>query len=186
MTRAFANHPPSRPCPTHAADAAVAAGEAARGRQQTWVRPDNPDAVCTSPGGRETETLPRSASSRISKFSRDPDASARRNTVAVTPIVEVRGPLPRVVEALHQFRPTPDKCRTRAHWSGPVALLTMGSATRTAFWVDEDNLTVDVSLPYGVTLAARGRSRSSPDPFLSLHGGGPCRELGEGTCVFAW
>jgi hypothetical protein len=89
-------------------------------------------------------------------------------------IVEVEGPLTRVVEALQKFRPPPKEHRTLAHWSGPVALLTMGTATGTAFWVDEDELTVvnindrhnvgvadsvmehlDATLPYEVTSTLR-------------------------------
>jgi hypothetical protein len=57
-------------------------------------------------------------------------------------IVEVQGPLPDVVEALQALRQPPKNRRTKAHWSGRIAMLKMGTATGTAFWVDEDNLTV--------------------------------------------
>jgi hypothetical protein len=79
-----------------------------------------------------------------------------------------------VVEALQKFRTPPKRRRVRAHWAGPVALMTMGSATGTAFWVDEDKLTIlnindrldtgvaesliahlDAALPYDVTSTLR-------------------------------
>ena len=91
----------------------------------------------------------------------------------VMSIVEVEGPLPQV-QALTQLRQPPRNRRARAQWSGNVALLEMGSATGTAFWINEDNLTVvnindrhdagvaesvvehlDKALPYGVSATLR-------------------------------
>jgi hypothetical protein len=94
--------------------------------------------------------------------------------MSVLSIVEVEGPLPDVVGALQDLRPPPRHSQVRARWAGHVALLQMGAATGTAFWVAEDELTVvnindrhdngvaesvvkhlDEALPYGVTSTLR-------------------------------
>jgi hypothetical protein len=94
--------------------------------------------------------------------------------MSVLSIVEVEGPLSRVVAALQQLRQPPKNRRTRAQWAGKVAMIQLGSATGTAFWLDEEKVTVvnihdrnnagvaesviehlDSSLPYDVTSSLR-------------------------------
>lgn len=62
--------------------------------------------------------------------------------MSVLSIVEVEGPLPRVVEALQKLQQPPKNRRTRAQWAGQVAMLKIGSATGTAFWLERERVTV--------------------------------------------
>jgi hypothetical protein len=62
--------------------------------------------------------------------------------MSVLSILEVEGPLPAVVEALQQLPPPAGQRRRRAQWAGHVAMLRLGTATGTAFWLDQEELTV--------------------------------------------
>jgi glucuronate isomerase len=94
--------------------------------------------------------------------------------MSVLSILEVEGPLPAVVEALQELPPAKGGRRRRAQWAGHVAMVRLGTATGTAFWLEEEELTVvnihdrldagvaesvmrhlDDSLPYEVTSALR-------------------------------
>jgi hypothetical protein len=94
--------------------------------------------------------------------------------MSVLSIVEVDGPLSAVVAALQKLGPPAVRRRPRTRWAGRVAMVQLGSATGTAFWLDEERLTVvnihdrqdagladsvvehlDSSLPYEVTSSLR-------------------------------
>jgi hypothetical protein len=94
--------------------------------------------------------------------------------MSVLSILEVEGPLPAVVEALQELPRQTGRRRPRAQWAGQVAMLRLGTATGTAFWLDQEELTVvnihdrqdtgvaervmrhlDEALPYEVTSSLR-------------------------------